>query len=653
MKNNVIGILANIRARLCVPVLMTADAAALLASIALVHILRFDNMPWEAIYRQYLQPHALSVPVVAILYITISASFRLYRCAWRFASIEMLWGVVWANTVGLFGLIAVQVLMDGYAFPWSVLVMLWSINIVLAGGVRVFLRVLSIAQKSGWGSIVSLGTKDNAKRAVIMGTGMDAVRTLRTLREDPMLNYDVVGFLDDDPRKNGMYISNVQVLGPLDKVKQMVADKCVDEVIVALPEVDRSEVRESIMACRKHKVPVKSVPILRDVLSKASTTQLEEFSVEDLLRRAPVDTSVADIGGYITNSRVLITGAGGSIGSEICRQVASLNPASLILLGHGENSIHSIYHELLRTFPQIADKIHYVIATTANQRRIKQVFRYYRPQVVFHAAAHKHVPMMETNEQEAVLNNVLGTYNVAAASGEHGVERIVLISTDKAADPCCVMGATKWLCEEVFRAAAVVWNSTAFVTVRFGNVLGSRGSVVPLFKEQIRHGGPVKVTHPEMTRFFMTIPEAVRLVLEAGAVGRTGELYLLDMGKPVKILDLARDMIRLCGLEPDIDIGIEFTGVRPGEKLHERLTSSREQIEASPWKGLSIVHRPNNFSPDQILNTVSTLEEAVSFGSDAKVRRLLDELTPSDEKQAQVSSPRDLENVETASRQAM
>ena len=355
---------------------------------------------------------------------------------------------------------------------------------------------------------------------------------------------------------------------------------------------------------------------------------LDDLSFEELLRRKPVDAITADIGGYIKGARVLVTGAGGSIGSEICRQIASMNPATLILLGHGENSIHNIAQSLSCSFDTMKDRIHYAIASTANENRIEQMFRNYRPEVVFHTAAHKHVPIMESNEQEAVINNVIGTYNVAKACGEHSAERVVLISTDKAADPCCVMGATKWLCEEIFRSAASLWPNTSYMAVRFGNVLGSRGSVVPIFHEQIMRGGPVLVTHPEMTRYFMTIPEAVRLVLEAGAVGNSGELYLLDIGRPIRILDMAVDMIRICGLQPGRDIKIEFSGVRPGEKIHENLISDVETIEKTAWEGLSIVKRPDRFTPNELMNAIITLKNAAANGGDAHVRRVLYSFMP-------------------------
>ncbi|MCE5324008.1 polysaccharide biosynthesis protein [bacterium] len=609
-------------------ILLLVDSMALLTSIIASHLLRYENTPWHEILNNRISTHYSSLPAAIGLYLVIFAVFHLYNYAWRYASLETLLHIVGANTVGLTCMAALQIILDGSTFSSSVLVIMWAASITLIGASRIALRVVSVVRRSGCQSLRVTFRKTDRKRAVIIGAGNCGARTLRAIQSDPSLKYDVVGFLDDDPKKLGIYMSHARVLGPLKMVNELALKRAVDEVIVAIPEVGRNGAHRCIMDCKRLKVPVKVIPHLRDVLNGSKTTSLADFSVEDLLRRAPADTITADIDKTLTGSRVLVTGAGGSIGSELCRQIAVCNPASLVLIGHGENSIHNIHKELVEEFPQISDRFECVIASTANQSRIDHVFKYHRPEVVFHAAAHKHVPLMESNEQEAVNNNMLGTYNVAAASGEHGVKRIVLISTDKAADPSCIMGATKWFCEEVFRCGASLWPSTSYIAVRFGNVLGSRGSVVPVFHEQIRRGGPVLVTHPEMTRFFMTIREAVRLVLEAGAVGKSGQLYVLDMGKPVKILDLAKDMIRLCGLEPDVDIAIDFTGIRPGEKIHEQLISSQETIERTPWSGLVVVNRKAHFEYNKILGVIDGIRHTVDHDGDAVVRKMLSTMMP-------------------------
>lgn len=624
--------LCRAKARFAVIVLVLADVLALISALAVSILLRFDHLPWQVVYRDFRQVHLASLPIILALYLVIFRIFHLYRYAWRFASLEMLWAIIWANSIGTAGMVIIQTLMDGQRLPRSVTVMFWVASITLIGSLRIMLRILSITQQPGGYSLRSMRRDVPPKRVIILGAGAAGVRVLRAIREDSALNYTVVGFLDDDPRAWGVYICNSKVLGPFSLLKQLAIDDAMDEVIVALPSTSDRSIHEHIIEVRRRKIPVKVVPHLRDVLTGEQSIRFTDFSVEDLLRRPVADTDVSEKGAYLTGKKVLITGAGGSIGSELCRQIAVLCPDSLFLLGHGENSIHQIHQELRNTHPQLSERIQYVIASVSHRHRINQTFERYRPDVVFHAAAHKHVPIMETNEQEAVTNNVLGTDYVAEACGRYGVERMVFISTDKAADPCCVMGATKWLCEEVVRAMGDLWHDTSFVAVRFGNVLGSRGSVVPMFKGQISRGGPVTITHPEMTRYFMTIPEAVRLVLQAGAVGETGKLYLLDMGEPMKIVDLATDMIRLCGCEPGVDVQIQFTGIRPGEKLHERLVSGQEHILKTPWEGLFLVRRPDYYTPDELTDAIRRLESAANYGTSADIRRLLNQMVPCPER---------------------
>lgn len=604
------------------------DLVALLGALALSLQLRFDGIPLSQVYHMYVKAHSTSTLLSLGFYIALFASFRLYRYAWRFASLETLWGVLCANSVGLLGLIGLQTLLDGSTLPRSVLIIFWMASVALVGGVRIILRLASLGRSYGSTAVRILQRDLKPRRVVIMGAGPTGVRVLNALREDHETPYEVIGFLDDDQQKQGTYIRDARVLGPLNHVYCLLTERAVDGVFIALPQASGADIREYVMACRKRKIPVKVIPAIQDVLNKQSSPRIEDISVEDLLRRPPANIDVARIGGYLTGKRVLVTGAGGSIGSELCRQIIALKPSAMVLLGHGENSIYSIQQELLRIAPEFSDRLYTVIASVANKKRIDQVFRSHRPQVVFHAAAHKHVPLMELNVPEAIQNNVIGTSHVAEACGQYEVERMVLISSDKAVYPSSVMGATKWLCEEVVRAMAGVYKDTTYVTVRFGNVLGSRGSVVPMFYEQIRRGGPVTVTHPEMTRYFMSIPEAVQLVLQAGAVGKSGELYLLDMGDPVKIADLASDIIRLCGYEPDVDIQLSFTGIRAGEKLHEHLVMDEEIQEPASCKGLSIVHRPKPAVGMNGLDLLARLEHAVDRGSEAEMIDILNEVVP-------------------------
>ncbi len=601
---------------------MCGDALALLGALVLAAAMRFDGLNLARGYSSEIRSHMLSALATLVLYIGIFAIFRLYRYAWRFAGLQTLQGVIFANSAGVAVLFGMQMAIDHRSFPPNTLVLFWMLSIAFVGGVRIILRLASIGQLYGGRAVRILQQDLCPKRVVILDGGSNGARVLSAIREDPDLRYEVIGFLDDRPSKQGIYIRDARVLGPLSHLHKLLADRAVDEVLIALPEASGKEIREYVMACRKNRIPVRIIPALRDVLNGNGHPHFEEISVDDLLRRPPVRTDLTKIGSYITGKRVLVTGAGGSIGSELCRQIIARNPASLILLGHGENSIHRICQELHGLWPAAPEKLHMVIASVADETRMNQVFGRHQPHVVFHAAAHKHVPIMEENVIEAVKNNVLGTNCVADACGRFGVERMVLISSDKAVYPCCVMGATKWLSEEVLRGCVPVHPRTTYVTVRFGNVLGSRGSVVPIFHEQIKQGGPVTITHPEMTRYFMSIPEAVALVLQAGAIGGTGELLVLDMGQPVKIMDLACDMIRLCGYEPGKDIEVVFSGIRPGERLHEQLTMDDEWRQAASCEGMSVISRPGYRTEAELLVVMRNLRQLAERATEEMMYRL-------------------------------
>lgn len=607
---------------------MCADVLALAGAVLVSLALRFDGIPFAQVFRVYVIPHALSLALAVPLYLASLYAFHLYRYAWRFASLEIVWQVMCATFVGLVGLISLQALLESQTLPRSVLIIFWLMSVTLVGGVRVLLRLANLGRSYGRRTLRLLRGDTRPKRVVILGGGADGARLLTALREDQHSSYDILGFLDDTPYRRGIYIRGARVIGPFSHLYDLLANREVDEVLIAITDASGDEIRDYVMACRKKQVPVKVIPALKDVLSGRAQARLEDISVEDLLRRQPVRLDGAQ-GSYLQDKRVLVTGAGGSIGSELCRQIIAQEPAALVLLGHGENSLHQIYGELLRSHPQLADRLCVAVASVSDAVRVDQVFAAHRPHVVFHAAAHKHVPMMEVNVCEAVQNNVMGTRCVAQACGHYGVERMVLISTDKAVYPSSVMGATKWLCEQVGRTLASVYPETTYVTVRFGNVLGSRGSVVPLFKEQIKRGGPVTITHPQVTRYFMTIPEAVQLVLQAGAVGESGELYLLDMGKPIRILDLASDMIRLSGLEPERDVPIIFTGLRPGEKLQEHLISKDELQAPAGFEGLSVVHRPEYYPPAEFGDVLRRLQQLADAGDPVEVLNYLGEVVPS------------------------
>ena len=423
------------------------------------------------------------------------------------------------------------------------------------------------------------------QHVLIAGAGEAGAMVLRELRQNPQTGLLTIGFVDDDPVKHGVLLNGVRVLGGRSAIPELVRKHHVDQVIIAMPSAPGKSIRELVELCEAAGVRARIVPGIYELLGgTVRLTELRDVQIDDLLRREPVQTDTARVEALLRGKRVLVTGAGGSIGSELCRQILRCCPASLTLLGHGENSIFDIHNELRAELsgpdspypsgqrPQLTP----VIADVRFPERLQAVFLEHRPDVVFHAAAHKHVPLMEDNIADAITNNVLGTLRVVEASAAAGVSHFVLISTDKAVNPTSIMGATKRVAELIVQRAART-TGRAYVAVRFGNVLGSRGSVVPFFQKQIAAGGPVTVTHPDVKRFFMTIPEAVQLVLQAATMGQGEEVFVLDMGEPVRIVDLARDLIRLSGLEPDHDIKIRFTGLRPGEKLYEELFASSEQ----------------------------------------------------------------------------
>jgi FlaA1/EpsC-like NDP-sugar epimerase len=462
------------------------------------------------------------------------------------------------------------------------------------------------------------------RRVLIVGAGAAGGMIAKELHANPQLGMIPVGFVDDDSSKHRHVLHNTRVLGPLAKLPEIV-DRCsVDEVVIAMPSAPGRVVREVFRMAERAAVRTRTVPGIYEILSgRKSVNALRQIQIEDLLRREPTESNLHQVSSLVTGRRVLVTGAGGSIGSELCRQLAQLDPAELIVLGRGENSIFELLTDLRRLFPDLP--VEPVIADVRDSARLTKVFENCRPYSVFHAAAHKHVPLMECNVGEAVLNNVLGTRNVVTLAARFRTEHFVLISTDKAVRPTSVMGATKRLAEMIVHTVAEQ-SQRRFVSVRFGNVLGSRGSVVPTFLRQIAAGGPVTIKHPEMRRYFMTIPEAVQLVLQSAALGRGSEVFVLDMGEPVRIVDLARDLIRLSGFEVDGDIDIRFTGVRPGEKLYEELFFSADH--ACPTSHPKILRaKDSDFRSDDVL--VETLiESARKNVREDELRRLLRAIVP-------------------------
>lgn len=546
----------------------------------------------------------------------------LYRRYWRYASIDEL-GLIVVAMLGaglacatLYGILVAPLLPFEPALPWAVLILDALLSLMYVGGTRYTIRMSDHLRRRGHGPA--------RERVLVIGAGNAGMMIARELRANPQLEMEVVGFIDDNEAKHGKTIQGVEVIGGREVIAQAALSCGADKAIIAMPTASGAVIRELRDICREAKLSTKTIPGVFEIISgRVSVTQLRDVQIEDLLRRQPVRTDQRAVGELVKGMTVLVTGAGGSIGSEICRQVARLGAEELILLGHGENSIFEIHQELLSTHPGVS--VVPVIADTRNARRIERVFETYRPQAVFHAAAHKHVPLMELNPEEAVSNNVMGTQNVVAASEQVNVDHFVLISTDKAVNPANVMGATKLVAEMLVHDAAMR-TQAAYVSVRFGNVLASSGSVVPLFKKQIAAGGPVTVTHPDITRYFMTIPEAVQLVLQAATMGLGGETFILDMGEPVKIVDLARDLIHLSGFEAGRDIDITFTGLRAGEKLSEQLYATGENLAQTAHDKIVVVR--NGKQQGVKSDRLADLLEVANGGDGLRIRHLLAEIVP-------------------------
>lgn len=523
--------------------------------------LRFDGIVDEWYYFQLIS----YLPLIVIVRLSTFYFFRLYHRLWRYASIHELIVIVGAVTTSS-AILTGFLIMLGTTLPRSVIILSWIFNIICVGGSRLGVRILRY--------LIRKAQSNPIQNVLIIGAGDAGAMIAREITQRYYETKKLVGFIDDSAYKGNQMLFGTKVLGDRKDIGLIVKKFSVNEIIIAMPSVSGNIVREIVQDCKATNCSVQTVPGIYELIDgKVSLQQLRNVDLEDLLRREPVHLDLDEIASYIKGKRVLVTGAGGSIGSELCRQVARMNPTSLTLLGKGENSIYEIERELRETYPTLA--IRPVIADVRDSKRINTIFNKIRPQVVFHAAAHKHVPLMEAQPAEAVSNNIFGTKIVAEAADRADTEVFVMISTDKAVNPTSVMGATKRVAELIIQNMSKT-SETKFVAVRFGNVLGSRGSVIPLFRKQIIKGGPITITHPDMQRYFMTIPEASQLVLQAGAIAKGGEVFVLDMGEPVKILDMANDLIELSGLVPNKDIKIEFTGLRPGEKLFEELLTAEE-----------------------------------------------------------------------------
>ncbi|MDQ2891402.1 MAG: polysaccharide biosynthesis protein [Gemmatimonadota bacterium] len=608
--------------------LLLLDAASLMVAVAIAYALRFDGFHLAIADRTTAIAFAFTATPVALTVFVLSG---LYRRIWSFASVaeveRMALGVsIAAVCSAIVGLVLLPVSgLTPVRVPLSVVALYALLSGAFIVAPRLFFRVRTWHGRRR--------RREDDMRAIIVGAGAAGHMIAKELLTNHELGLYPVAFIDDDPRKNKLRLHEIPVVGTIADIGRVAHEQDVGAIVIAMPSAPGSVIRRIVQAAADAGLKTRTLPPLSDVLSgRASPSSLRDVQIEDLLRRDPVQTDLAAVRNLAKGRTVLITGAGGSIGSELCRQLARLEPACLVILGHGENSIFDIQAELLATFPKL--NLLPVIADVRDRQRINGIFDDLRPYAVFHAAAHKHVPLMEENVVEAITNNVHGTTNVVNAAIDAGVEHFVLISTDKAVRPTSIMGATKRLAERVVQHAAVA-HGRNFVSVRFGNVLGSRGSVVPTFFRQIRAGGPVMVTHPEMRRYFMTIPESVQLVLQAGTLGMGGEVFVLDMGEPVKIVDLASDLIRLCGYEPGKDIDIQFTGIRPGEKLYEEMFFHEEH--ALPTTHPKLLRAKKAGMPEGLMRRIERLVVAAETADDNELRDMLVTLVPDFQREATAS----------------
>lgn len=494
----------------------------------------------------------------------------LFRGLWRYTGAKDAVAIAKATTLSTLATVGLLVL-GLQTFPRSIVIIEWLAAIGLVGGFRFAVRALRTSR------LPPLPPEEKAQKILVLGAGDAGEMLLREIESRHAARFKPVGILDDDPRKRGAHIHGVRVLGAIEDLPTVARSRDVDEVIIAIPSATGAQMRRVVDLCKESGLRFRTIPGLDHLIDgRVTVNQLRPVAIEDLLGRDPVKLDMDLISAAMKGHAVMVTGAGGSIGSEICRQVCRFQPSVLLLVERSENCLFQIHRELAARHPEVP--LVACVADVGDAPRMVGIFEDHHPSVVFHAAAHKHVPMMEWNPGEAVKNNVLGTRTLAGLADRHGVDRFVMVSTDKAVNPTSVMGVSKRVAE-IYVQALSERSKTRFVTVRFGNVLGSAGSVIPIFQEQIAAGGPVTVTHPEMKRYFMTIPEASQLVLQAGTMGKGGEIFILDMGEPVKIADLARDLITLSGLEPDVDVEIRFTGIRPGEKLFEELSVDAESTD--------------------------------------------------------------------------
>ena len=596
--------------------LISYDVMAVFLASALGLLARFDfrinNI--EASYLNSVEEYFLINVLVTILIFII---MRLYNSLWQYASVNELENIIVACMVSAVAQIGGMSLMS-YRVPISYHFVYYICLTVLVLGSRFvyrFLRNLNSGRQK---------QKTAVHRVMVIGAGDAGSVLVREMTSCTYLQKKVCCIIDDDPMKVGSYFRGIEIVGSRKDIPEMVRKFDINEIIVAMPSISAQERREILQICQATGCEIKLLPGMYQLVNgEVNVSRLRNVEIEDLLGREPIRVDLTSIMDYVNGRVIMVTGGGGSIGSELCRQIAAHGPRRLVIVDIYENNAYEIQQELRRKHPELDLVV--LIASVRNTHRMETIFDRYRPEIVYHAAAHKHVPLMEDSPNEAIKNNVFGTYKTAKAAVKYGTKRFVLISTDKAVNPTNIMGASKRICEMIIQMMNMR-SDTEFVAVRFGNVLGSNGSVIPLFKKQIEEGGPVTVTHPDIIRYFMTIPEAVSLVLQAGVLAKGGEIFILDMGEPVKILDLAKNLIRLSGYRPFEDIDIQFTGLRPGEKLYEELLMAEEGMKETPNK-LIHIGRPIEFDEEMFARQLEELMVVANLDSD-QIKDKVKEIVP-------------------------
>ena len=599
--------------------LLLGDITIIIMAFFGALIARFD-FSYNSIDAIYLESMYRYLPIHILTTVLIFYFCKMYHSLWKFISIHELGYIILANIVSFFMQIAGFHLMQ-YPIPRSYFFLEILLQTVMVVGIRFsyrFCRYLKEAREQRF------GCGEPQKRVMIIGAGDAGRAIIKEILDSRHLTMKVCCVIDDDCNKEGRYINGIPIIGDRSVILKNVEKYKIDKIILAIPSASKEERREILEICKMTKCELKTLPGMYQLIDgELNIGKLRDVEITDLLGRDPIQVNLDEIMGYVEQKVIMVTGGGGSIGSELCRQIAMYNPKQLIIFDVYENNAYEIQQELKRHHPEL--NLVVLIGSVRNTHRMETVFEKYRPDIVYHAAAHKHVPLMEDSPNEAIKNNVFGTYKTAKAASEYGVKRFVLISTDKAVNPTNIMGASKRLCEMIVQSFDKI-SKTEFVAVRFGNVLGSNGSVIPLFKKQIAEGGPVTVTHKDIIRYFMTIPEAVSLVLQAGAYARGGEIFVLEMGAPVRIDDMARNLIRLSGYTPDVDIKIEYTGLRPGEKLYEELLMAEEGMKETANK-LIHIGKPIEMDEETFFDKLAELKEAC-YNDDESIKEKVQKLVP-------------------------